>query len=61
MQKFALEYLDTYSEGWIAPAMDSDEKQAQDKALFGYYLGDLAGGKSREELLRIWPFSESLD
>lgn len=61
VRKFALEYLDTDSEGWIAPAMDFDEKQAQNKALFEYYLENLADGKSRKELLRIWPFSESLD
>ncbi|PVH68702.1 hypothetical protein DL98DRAFT_564620 [Cadophora sp. DSE1049] len=61
MRKFALEYLDTDSEGWIAPAMDFDEKQAQNKALFEYHLENLADGKSRKELLRIWPFSESLD
>jgi hypothetical protein len=38
--------------------MDFDEKRAQNKALFEYYLENLAGGKSREELLRLWPFSE---
>ncbi|KAH6704046.1 kinase-like domain-containing protein [Leptodontidium sp. MPI-SDFR-AT-0119] len=53
VRKFALEYLDTDSEGWIAPAMDFDEKQAQNKALFEYYLENLADGKSRKELLRI--------
>ncbi|KAL2060796.1 hypothetical protein VTL71DRAFT_8848 [Oculimacula yallundae] len=61
VRKFALGYLGTDSEGWIAPSMDFDEKQAQNKALFEYYLENLADGKSRKELLRIWPFSESLD
>ncbi|CZT03693.1 uncharacterized protein RCO7_07614 [Rhynchosporium graminicola] len=61
VRKFALEYLDTDSEGWIAPSMDFEEKKAQNKALFEYYLENLAGGKSRKELLRRWPFSESLN
>ncbi|TVY31985.1 Altered inheritance of mitochondria protein, mitochondrial [Lachnellula subtilissima] len=61
VRKFALEYLDTDSEGWIAPSMDFDEKRAQNKALFEYYLDNSAVGKSREELLRIRPFSESSD
>ncbi|TVY49459.1 hypothetical protein LOCC1_G000575 [Lachnellula occidentalis] len=61
VRKFALEYLGTDSEGWIAPAMDFDEKVAQNEELFEYYLGNLAEGKSRESLLRMWPFSESLD
>jgi hypothetical protein len=61
VRRFALEHLNTDSEGWIAPAVDLDEKRAQNKALFEYYLENLADGKSREELLRLWPFSESLD
>ena len=60
MQKFAMKYLDTDSEGWIAPAINFEEKQAQNKALFEYYLENLAHGKSREELLRLWPFTESV-
>jgi len=60
VQKFAMEFLDTDLEGWIAPSMNFEEKHAQNKVLFEYYLENLAYGKSREELLRFWPFTESL-
>lgn len=60
VRKFAMEYLDTDSEGWIAPELDFEEKRKQNEELFQYYLENLAGAKSREELLRLWPFSEAL-
>jgi len=59
VKKFAMEYLDTDLEGWIAPAMKFEEKQAQNRVLFEYYLENLANGKSRGELLKLWPFTET--
>ncbi|KAK4965249.1 hypothetical protein LTR66_012158 [Elasticomyces elasticus] len=60
VQEFAREYLDTDAEGWISPEIDFGKKREQNRALFELFLDKMAGGKPREVMRRLWPFSEDL-
>ncbi|KAH7402429.1 kinase-like domain-containing protein [Pyrenochaeta sp. MPI-SDFR-AT-0127] len=57
IQRFAQEYLDTDAEGWIPPGVDFEEKLKQNRELFELFLGQMAQGRKRQELIEIWPFS----
>ncbi|KAF2429614.1 hypothetical protein EJ08DRAFT_270470 [Tothia fuscella] len=60
IQKFAREYLDTDTDGWISPEIDFNEKLEQNRAIFELMVQKLAAETTREELVEIWPFSEAL-
>ncbi|KIW95359.1 uncharacterized protein Z519_03943 [Cladophialophora bantiana CBS 173.52] len=57
---FAMEYLDTDADGWIPPEVDFAKKQQQNRALFALYVDRMSGQKSREEMRKLWPFSEEI-
>lgn len=60
VRSFARQYLSTDFEGWISPELDFGEKIEQNRELFELYAGEMAEGRSREEIRRMWPFSEAL-
>jgi hypothetical protein len=55
--ELAREYLDTDSDGWIAPDDDFAEKQQRNKELLDICIAHCAEyGKSAEEMRKIWPY-----
>ncbi|TKA58969.1 hypothetical protein B0A49_11243 [Cryomyces minteri] len=58
LQEFAMQQLDTDSEGWVPAETDWDEKRAQNQALCDFFLTKVAAEKPPEELRRMWPFLE---
>jgi hypothetical protein len=60
IQDSTREYLDTDFEGWIAPERDFVEMLKRNRELFELCLEKMGNGKTREELLRIWPFATAL-
>ncbi|EXJ68100.1 uncharacterized protein A1O5_08715 [Cladophialophora psammophila CBS 110553] len=59
-REFALEYLDTDADGWIPPEVDFAKKQQQNRTLLALYVDRMSGQKSREEMRKLWPFSEEI-
>ena len=60
VRSLAQQYLSTDFEGWISPELDFEEKIQQNKELFELYASEMAEGRSREEIKRMWPFTEAL-
>lgn len=56
VQALAQEFLDTDAEGWIAPGLDVNEKKTQNEELLTMYIESVAGEKSTDEAIAIWPF-----
>ena len=60
IHELARMYLDTDSEGWIAPQLDFTMKQQQNEELLRQVMCRSAEyNKSPEEIRKIWPFLES--
>ena len=49
------ECLDTDAEGWVASALDANEKRTQNEQLLAIYIESVVGEKSAEEARAIWP------
>lgn len=57
IHELAREYLDTDTDGWIAPDDDFEMKQQRNKELLGLFKAHCAEyGKSAEEIQKIWPY-----
>jgi len=58
--KLARDALCTDSDGWVSPELDFEEIVTRNRELFEIYVEKYSGLKSREQCLRIWPFSAAL-
>ncbi|KAJ9261706.1 hypothetical protein DTO195F2_3964 [Paecilomyces variotii] len=58
VQRLAWECLDTDAEGWVAPEVDIAEKRKQNKELLSMFIERMAGEKSPEEAMKMWPFPD---
>lgn len=58
VQRLAWECLDTDAEGWVAPQVDFAEKRKQNKELLSMFIERMAGERSREEAMKMWPFPD---
>lgn len=56
IQDFALKYLDTDAEGWVAPAIDFAEKQRQNQALLDLLVERAPSEVEANEIRQCWPF-----
>jgi hypothetical protein len=52
--------LCTDVEGWVSPDLDFEEIKARNREIFEMYVEKYSGLKTREECLRLWPYSEIL-
>lgn len=62
LQQSVRDVLGTDSEGWISPERDFEEVRELNRKFFEAYSSEQAAekGKTREEVLRIWPFAAAL-
>ncbi|KAJ9196693.1 hypothetical protein DTO164E3_6223 [Paecilomyces variotii] len=58
VQRLAWECLDTDAEGWVAPEVDIAEKRKQNKELLSMFIERMAGERSPEEAMKMWPFPD---